>query len=91
MATIQIRIDDSTKTAVDSLFTSLGLDTSPAGRWFLAASLENDGLPFDGRRREPATEEKARSRPAMFGCLREKYKMADNFDAHLDEFKGYMQ
>jgi len=51
MATIQVRVDDSTKTAVDSLFSSLGLDTSTAVRIFLMASLENDGLPFLVKRR----------------------------------------
>ena len=51
MATIQVRVDDSTKTAVDSLFSSLGLDTSTAVRMFLMASLENDGLPFPVKRR----------------------------------------
>jgi DNA-damage-inducible protein J len=91
MATIQVRVDDSTKTAVDSLFASLGLDTSTAVRMFLAASLANDGLPFAARRREPAAEEKARSRTAMFGCLRGKYKMSDDFDSPLDDFKEYMR
>jgi len=46
MATIQIRIDDTIKTAADYLFTSLGLDTSTAVRMFIAASLENNGIPF---------------------------------------------
>jgi DNA-damage-inducible protein J len=46
MATIQVRVDDQTKAAVDSLFSGLGLDTSTAVRMFLMASLENDGLPF---------------------------------------------
>ena len=46
MAMIQIRVDDSTKTAVDSLFSSLGLDTQAAVRMFLMASLESNGLPF---------------------------------------------
>jgi len=46
MATIQVRVDDTTKAAADSLFLSLGLDTSTAVRIFLMASLENDGLPF---------------------------------------------
>ncbi|MDR1583895.1 MAG: type II toxin-antitoxin system RelB/DinJ family antitoxin [Prevotellaceae bacterium] len=53
MATIQIRVDDGTKTAADSLFTSLGLDTSTAVRMFLAASLANDGLPFAVKHRTP--------------------------------------
>jgi DNA-damage-inducible protein J len=46
MATIQVRVDDQTKAAVDSLFTGLGLDTSTAVRMFLMASLNNDGIPF---------------------------------------------
>ena len=59
MATIQVRVDDNTKTAVDSLFSSLGLDTSTAVRMFLMASLENDGLPFPVKRineRKPNAE-----------------------------------
>ena len=51
MATIQVRVDDGTKSAVDSLFSSLGLDTSTAVRIFLAASLENNGMPFPVRHR----------------------------------------
>jgi len=51
MATIQVRVDSNTKTAVDTLFSSLGLDTSTAVRMFLAASLENNGLPFPVKRR----------------------------------------
>ena len=51
MATIQVRVDDNTKTAADSLFSSLGLDTSTAVRMFLMASLDHDGLPFPARRR----------------------------------------
>ncbi len=50
MATIQIRVDDRTKAAADSLFASLGLDTSTAVRMFIAAALENDGIPFEVKR-----------------------------------------
>ena len=51
MATIQVRVNDDTKTAADSLFSSLGLDTSTAVRIFLLAALENNGLPFSVKRR----------------------------------------
>jgi DNA-damage-inducible protein J len=51
MATIQVRVDESTKTAADSLFSSLGFDTSTAVRMFLMASLENEGLPFSVKHR----------------------------------------
>ena len=44
--TIQVRVDDAFKESVDTLYTSLGLDTSTAIRIFLAASLRAGGLPF---------------------------------------------
>ena len=50
MATIQIRIDDSVKANADSLFSSLGLDTSTAVRMFITAAIENEGLPFAVKR-----------------------------------------
>jgi len=50
MATIQVRIDDNMKADADSLFSTLGLDTSTAVRMFIAAALENDGIPFAVRR-----------------------------------------
>ena len=49
MATIQVHVDDRTKMAADSLFSSLGLDTQAAVKMFLTASLENDGLPFPAK------------------------------------------
>jgi len=32
-----------------------------------------------------------KSREAMFGCLRGEYKIADDFDAPLEDFKEYME
>ena len=46
MATIQVRVDDSTKAAADTLFSSLGMDTSTAIRVFIAAALDFGGIPF---------------------------------------------
>ena len=56
MAVIQIRVEDDLKTAVDSLFNNLGLDTSTAVRMFLSAALANDGIPFEVKRRKPNTD-----------------------------------
>ncbi|MDR1053213.1 MAG: type II toxin-antitoxin system RelB/DinJ family antitoxin [Planctomycetaceae bacterium] len=50
METIQIRVDEDMKAAADSLFNSLGLDTSTAVRMFISASLEYDGIPFSVKR-----------------------------------------
>jgi len=53
MATIQIRVDDNIKSAADTLFSNLGLDTSTAVRMFLSAALAKDGMPFAVKRRKP--------------------------------------
>jgi len=52
MATIQIRVNDNIKTAADSLFNDLGLDTSTAVRMFLSAAIEKEGIPFTIKRRK---------------------------------------
>ena len=44
--TIQVRVDDQLKDTADTLFSSLGLDTSTAIRMFLVASMEAGGIPF---------------------------------------------
>jgi len=59
MATIQVRVEDGMKAEADSLFSSLGLDTSTAVRMFIAAAIENNGLPFAVKRsseRKPNAE-----------------------------------
>lgn len=52
MATLQIRIDDAIKKQADTLFSSLGLDTSTAIRIFLNASIESAGIPFSVQHRQ---------------------------------------
>ncbi len=54
MATLQIRIDDMLKKQADTLFSSLGLDTSTAIRIFLNASIENAGIPFSVQHKNPS-------------------------------------
>ncbi len=54
MATLQIRIDDMLKKQADTLFSSLGLDTSTAIRIFLNASIENAGIPFSVQHNKPS-------------------------------------
>ncbi|MBQ4485485.1 MAG: type II toxin-antitoxin system RelB/DinJ family antitoxin [Oscillospiraceae bacterium] len=51
MANLQVRLNDDMKARADQLFASLGFDTSTAVRMFLAASIENNGLPFEVRHR----------------------------------------
>jgi len=56
MSTLQIRVDDDTKAAADSLFNSLGMDVSTAVRVFLSASLEYGGLPFAVKHQRPRAD-----------------------------------
>jgi len=44
--TIHVHVDDRVKDSADSLFMSLGLDTSTAIRMFLAEALKAGGIPF---------------------------------------------
>jgi len=44
--TIQVRVDDQLKDSADTLFASLGLDTSTAVRMFLVAAMAAGGIPF---------------------------------------------
>ena len=72
--TIQIRVDEQFKADVDSLFDSLGLDTSTAVRMFFKAALEQNGLPFAVQRRREQDD---------FDNLRPEYKQAIE-DARLE-------
>jgi DNA-damage-inducible protein J len=86
MATIQIRINDDMKTAADSLFNNLGLDTSTAVRMFLSAAIAKDGLPFPVKRRKPNADlqeaiEDTRNRRNLHG----PYKTAEKAVAAMLE------
>ena len=45
--TIQVRVDDDLKTKADSLFKSLGTDTTNAVRMFLTQAVLQQAIPFD--------------------------------------------
>jgi DNA-damage-inducible protein J len=48
--TIQIRVDETLKSNIEELFSSLGLDISTAVRMFFSAALREQGLPFEVHR-----------------------------------------
>jgi DNA-damage-inducible protein J len=53
---LQVRVDDKLKAAADSVFSSMGLDTSTAVRMFLTAAVETRSLPFEVKSRVGAIE-----------------------------------
>lgn len=59
MATFQLRLDDTLKQKADTLFSSLGLDTSTAIRIFLSAAIENNGIPFQVKHKNNFSLEQA--------------------------------
>ena len=56
METIQISLDSETKKAADTLFESLGFDTSTAIKMFITASLEASSFPFPPHKRHETQE-----------------------------------
>jgi hypothetical protein len=48
-------------------------------------------LTFTTAKEEPATNApSAQKKVPVFGCAKGKYRMAEDFDAPLDDFKDYM-
>jgi len=94
MATIQIHLDDDTKNAADLLFNRFGLDTESALKVYLSTIINQGGVPFPfGNYSITAENELALTRKRRMsakGSLRGKVRMADDFDAPLDEMKEYM-
>jgi DNA-damage-inducible protein J len=53
---IQVRVEESLRKDVDSLFVDLGLDTPTAIRIFLRQALKRRGLPFEVNQFTPNAE-----------------------------------
>jgi len=81
---INIRIDNSIKTQAQEIFASLGLDMTTAINIFLRQSIRQHGLPFSVSGEPPKKTPKP-------GCMKGKIRMADDFDAPLEDFLEYMQ
>jgi addiction module RelB/DinJ family antitoxin len=95
---LQIRVDDKLKAAADSIFAGMGLDTSTAVRMFLTAAVETRSLPFDVKSRTNSPvrasfgEMMLSEEPLPYGrgCMKNKMRMADDFDAPMEDFEEYM-
>jgi len=85
MATTMISIsaDSDIELKAQKIFASHGLDMNTAINLFLDQTVKQNDIPFT-----PSTpiEILQAKRDAMFGCLRGKYDIADDFDEPLNEF-----
>ena len=93
--TIQISadIEETTKQKFDMVCEAIGVSPSNAISMFVSNVVNNNGIPFNPAI-TPASPHKTpkpkMSRQEMFGCMRGKIWMADDFDATPDDFKEYM-
>ena len=82
---VSTRIDEATKRNFDMICENIGVSPSNAISMFIKGVINYNGIPF----MITASYEK---RPKMtmgetLGCMRGQFKMADDFDAPLDDFK----
>ena len=86
MANIQVRIDDATKIAADSLFNSLGLDTSTAVRMFISSALDNKGIPFEVKKSETDAMKDGLSSPVLLTGNNDDSKWSNEYIASVKGF-----
>ena len=86
---VSTRIDKITKQQFDDVCKRIGISPSNALSMFIKGVINYNGIPFNA----VAPSEKAPkiSREAVFGCTRGQFKMADDLDAPLEDFKESME
>ena len=95
MATVQIQIDDKTKTAADSLFKGYGLNLEDALKTFISTAVKQKTIPFFIEELVQTDENELmkikQRRLSVKSSLKGKMRMSDDFDEPLEEMKEYMQ
>ena len=86
---VSTRIDAATKQQFDRICGIIGITPSNALSIFIKSVIINNGIPF--ALTVPPDKTQKMSREAMFGCMRGQFKMSDDFDAPLEDFKEYYQ
>ena len=86
---ISTRIDEATKQQYDRICAAIGISPSNALSIFIKSVINNNGIPF--YLQAPSVTSNKMSRETMFGCMRGQFKMADDFDAPLEDFKEYLE
>jgi DNA-damage-inducible protein J len=86
---VSTRIDATTKQQFDKICEIIGISSSNALNMFIKSVINNKGIPFAVT--VPPEIISKMSREDMFGCMRGQFRMADDFDAPLEDFKEYME
>jgi len=86
---VSTRIDEATKQQFDKVCEIIGISPSNALSMFIRGVINHNGIPFAVT--APPEKISKMSREAMFGCMRGQFRMAEDFDAPLEDFKEYME
>jgi len=86
---VSTRIDEATKQRFDKICEAIGVSPSNAISMFIKGVINYNGIPFTVA--APPENVSKMPREAMFGCMRGQFKIADDFDAPLEDFKEYME
>jgi DNA-damage-inducible protein J len=86
---INIRTDSEVKEQAQALFAQLGMDMSTAVNLFLRQTLREQAIPFGISLRPLGKRAAPRGTPRL-GGWEKKLRIADDFDAPLDDFREYM-
>ena len=89
--TVQVstRVDKSTKQQFDQVCEAIGISSSGALSIFIKGVVNHKGIPFNVVA-QPVIMPKP-IKEDVFGCMKGKMWMADDFDAPLEDFKEYME
>ena len=84
---ISIQIDESTKQQFDKVCENIGISPSNAFSMFIKGVINSNTIPYN----IIVPKENDSKMSSVFGCMKGKMWMADDFDAPLDDFKEYME
>ena len=85
---VSTRIDEATKRQFDSVCEMIGISPSNAISMFIKGVINYNGIPFNVVAPVEMIERKSKMTMAeTLGCMRGQFKMSDDFDAPLDDFK----
>ena len=86
---VSTQIDEVTKQQFDMVCERIGISPSNALSMFIKGVINYNGISFN----VATTQENGSkmSRKSVFGCMRGQFKMSDDFDAPLEDFKEYME
>jgi DNA-damage-inducible protein J len=90
ISNINIRADSDIKAQAQQIFEMLGLDMTTAINLFLRQTVRERDLPFILSTR-PSLMKTGKTLAYGRGSMKGRMRVADDFDAPLDDFKEYME